>query len=188
MDPASCVDGLTNSSAIGQGESITRILNLQVSGPSEINIAVSSSPSGWSRTVSGGTTVLCGTGGCTQNRTITINGDHWTASANGASIFDFTVSSNGIVTSGVGASRTISSGIITTQSNLTQEIAQTTINGPLQTTTGCCFPTEGSVTTSYTNGANNGKTETLSFGPACGRGLLTSVNGQTSSVTLAECF
>lgn len=187
-DTASCETALTDPTGLAAGKSITRLLNFSVSGPSQFELSVSSAPSGFDTPVEGGTTVTCGTGGCAANRTVNINGDEWKASSGGTEAFDFTVSSNAIAVSGIGGTRKITSGTIMVQSNLTQEVAQTAISEPLQTTAGCCYPTQGAVITSYLVGTNAGKTETMVFGPACGVATLLSVSGQSSAVTLSSCF
>jgi hypothetical protein len=53
---------------------------------------------------------------------------------------------------------------------------------------GCCFPTTGSVSTTFSGGALAGKTEPLVFSNVCGEATLTTVSGRTVPITLLHCL
>jgi hypothetical protein len=59
---------------------------------------------------------------------------------------------------------------------------------------GCCYPNGGSYQTTFSGGANNGKSETLSFSAATctlgtlGQATLTNIYGVTSTVNLTHCL
>ncbi len=79
------------------------------------------------------------------------------------------------------------SGTVTVQHNLLKYTSVTTFDGVGYTAGGCCFPTTGTVTTTYTDG-NAGKTEKLVFSAACGDSTLTDAEGNTGALTLAHCL
>jgi hypothetical protein len=53
---------------------------------------------------------------------------------------------------------------------------------------GCCFPSSGSVTTTFTGRLLGGRTETLTFTGACGEATLTDTDGKTVPCTLVQCL
>ena len=153
---------------------------------------------GWDASVTpaptdGGVVITCGTGGCaTGNGTLAINGSHLfgtvTLSGFAIKIWDHTVSTPAgpLVVSGSGTTRHLS-GTVAVQHNLVRYTAVTTFNAVEYGEPSCCFPTGGSVTTTYQSGPLQGQAETLAFGSACGEAMLT-VGGKTTSLTLLDCL
>jgi hypothetical protein len=151
--------------------------------------------SGWDATVSpapsnGGVVATCGAGGCANGGTLVINGSHLTGmvSLGGgmpATLWDHTVSTGagGLTLSGASGSRVVN-GAVTVQHNLIKYTATATFNNVGWGEAGCCFPTTGSVTTTF----SGGKSESLSFSSICGEATLTTVNGKTVPITLQHCL
>jgi len=128
---------------------------------------------GWDSSVTpaptdGGVETTCGTGGCAESRTLVINGSHLTGTVaigrESEKIWDHTVvtGSGGVTVTGAGASRVVSGSVIV-EHNLLQYTSTTTFNSVGYTEPLCCFPTTGSVSTTFSKGADVGKTETLTF-------------------------
>jgi hypothetical protein len=143
---------------------------------------------GYSTGKSGGLTITCGSSGCSSGRSITINGTNWVGTSE-LGTFNHTISTTSPITiTGSGSSRSVTGGTVTTQHNLAQYTATSTIASPLGFTAGCCHPTSGSLSTSFSGGAFNGKSESLTFNSTCGSGTLTNSNGSTSTVFLRFCI
>ena len=154
---------------------------------------------GWDASVSpaptdAGVEDTCAAGGCTSGRTLVINGSHLsgTVTPSGGSarkVWDHTVSTGagGLTVTGSGVSRVVS-GSVTVQHNLAKFTTTTVFNDVGYGQLGCCFPTSGSVTTSFDSGADAGKTETLAFSNVCGEATLTDAAGASSSLTLEHCL
>ena len=113
--------------------------------------------------------------------TVTIGNSEYT-------IWDHTVSTatGGLTISGTGTTRVVT-GAVTVQHNLAKFTSTTTFNSVGYGACDCCFPTTGSVTTTVVDGANAGKTETMSFTPLCGETTLTT-GGVTEAITLEHCL
>jgi len=148
---------------------------------------------GWDSSIAvsdAGVTVSCTNSGCTE-QTLMINGSHITAKANSETYWDHTVSTNtGLnMTINNDGSHTVS-GVVTVQQNLVKILSTTTFNNVNYGGTGedCCFPTSGSVTTTYTNGPNAGKSETLTFSGSCGDATLTTTGGNSVAYPLIHCI
>jgi hypothetical protein len=141
----------------------------------------------------GGVVDTCGAAGCDADRTIVVNGSHLTGTVDyrGESfkIWDHTVSTTGggVTVTGSGASR-VASGSVVVQHNILRETATTTFASVGYGEPGCCFPTTGSVTTTFTNGPDAGKTESIAFSADCGEGTLTTASGKTEAITLMHCL
>jgi hypothetical protein len=88
---------------------------------------------------------------------------------------------------GEGIGRVVS-GSVTVQHNLAKETATATFNQVAYGETGCCFPTSGSIRTTFNSGSNQGKTETLTFSSTCGEGTLTKPDGKNVPLTLRHCM
>lgn len=153
---------------------------------------------GWDSSVlpapsSGGVEATCVAAGCTQGRTLVINGSHLTGTVtiNGkeTKIWDHTVSTGagGITVTGAGRSRVVS-GSVTVQHNLLKYTSTAMFDSVAYGEVGCCFPTSGTVTTTFSKGANTGKTETLTFTPVCGDAILKTASGATEALTLQHCL
>jgi len=153
---------------------------------------------GWDSTVSpaptdDGVETTCGTGGCSASRTLVINGSHLTGtiSIDGKSttIWDHTISTgaDGLSATGAGAARVVS-GTVTVQHNLLKFTSTTTFAAVGYGEPLCCFPTKGKVSTTFSKGADVGKTETLSFTGICGEATLTKADGTTRALTLMQCL
>lgn len=141
----------------------------------------------------GGVEVTCDAAGCAQSRTLVIRGSHLTGTVtiNGkeTTIWDHTVSTgaSGVTVTGTGTSRVVS-GSVTVQHNILKYTSTATFDAVAYEEVGCCFPTSGSVSTTFTRGANTGKTETLTFGPVCGDATLKTASGATEALTLQHCL
>jgi hypothetical protein len=154
---------------------------------------------GWDSSVSpapsdAGVIATCAQGGCSAGRNLVVNGSHLTGSVTSAGglsrrIWDHTVSTGagGLTVTGEGPGRTVS-GAVTVQHNLARYTATATFNAVGYGEVGCCFPTTGSVTTTFSNGSNMGKTESLSFSAVCGEAILTTAGGQKVPLTLQHCL
>jgi hypothetical protein len=154
---------------------------------------------GWDATVTpapsnGGVVVTCTAGGCSSGATLVINGSHLTGTRTPSggqpeTVWDHTVSTGA---SGLSVTNSVAghivAGSVTVQHNLLKYTATTTFNNVHYDPVGCCFPMSGSVTTTFVSGPHAGKSETLSFGAACGEATLTTVGGQTIPYTLQHCI
>jgi hypothetical protein len=140
-----------------------------------------------------GVTATCGAGGCPSSRTLVINGSHLTGTVTidgkATTIWDHTVSTGqgGIMVTGTSKNRVVS-GSVTVQHNLLKYTATATFDSVGYGAVGCCFPTSGDVTTTFSDGPDTGKTEKLSFTPFCGEALLTTTSGKTGTLTLQHCL
>lgn len=145
--------------------------------------------SGFSVSKTGGTTVTCGSSGtCATGRSTTINGVHWVGNYFGSS-FDHTISTSSPLTmTGTGSSLQISGGTTLVQHNLAKFTATSAITSTLTFSSGCCVPTGGSISTTFSGGSLDSKTESLAFSSTCGSATLTNSTGKTSTVTLPFCI
>jgi hypothetical protein len=122
-----------------------------------------------------------------------INGSHLTGtvSINGVdtTIWDHTVVSGagGITVTGAGEGREVS-GTVIVEHNLLKYVSTTTFDAVGYGEPLCCFPTTGSVSTTFSEGANVGKTESIVFTAACGEAVLTKPNGTTEALTFEHCL
>lgn len=121
-------------------------------------------------------------GGSHLTGTVTVGGTAY-------KIWDHTVSTgvDGLTIAGTGTSRVVD-GAVTVQHNLLKFTATSTFNAVTYGNATCCFPTGGTVTTTFENGPNTGKTETLAFGRVCGEATLTPAVGIPENLTLAHCL
>jgi hypothetical protein len=173
-----------------------------ITGPDGNSYAIShdtnGAGTGWDPTVSpaptnGGVEVTCASGGCSEGGTLVVHGSHLTGTVTidgkATTIWDHTVSTgtNGISVAGKGAGRIVT-GTVTVQHNILRYDATATFDSVGYAEPGCCFPTSGSVTTTFSDGPNTGKTETLTFSPLCGEATLTTVSGTTGPLTLEHCL
>ena len=103
--------------------------------------------------------------------------------------WDHTVSTagDGIAVTGSGTGRVVN-GSVTVQHNILKYTSTTTFDLAAYGEAGCCFPTSGSVGTTFSNGTNTGKTEKVSFSLVCGEATLTTASGATESLTLEHCL
>jgi hypothetical protein len=141
----------------------------------------------------GGVVVTCGSSGCEEARSLVIHGSHLTGTVvldgTDYKIWDHTVStsSEGLQVTGSGAGRVVN-GSVTVQHNLLKYTSVTTFDAVGYGDMACCFPTAGSVSTTFSNGTSKDKTETLTFSPACGQATLQTANGATDAITLQHCL
>jgi hypothetical protein len=153
---------------------------------------------GWDTSVSpapsnDGVVVTCGSGGCAAGKNIVINGSHLTGTVTvgraSDKIWDHTVSSGagGVTVTGTGTSR-VATGSVTVQHNLLECTATATFESVGYGEPGCCFPTSGKISTTFSKGSDVGKTETLEFSDVCGEATLTKANGTTEQITLQHCL
>jgi hypothetical protein len=144
-------------------------------------------------TTSAGITLTCGGSGCATSRTMVINGSHLTGTItpSGGSpleFWDHTVSSgtNGLSITGSGVSRSVS-GTVVVQHNLAKYVSLSTFSSVTYGNPLCCFPTSGTISTSYASGPLLNSGETLTFSSSCGEATLTQ-NGTSSPITLIHCI
>ncbi|HEV3192847.1 MAG TPA: hypothetical protein VGY54_20215, partial [Polyangiaceae bacterium] len=156
--------------------------------------------SGWDSTVSpapsnGGIISICAAGGCAAGRNVVVSGSHLTGTlalpgGAAAPLWDHTVSTGagGITVTGEGATRVVS-GTITVQHNIAKFTSTSTFNNVGFGDTACCYPTSGTVTTTFDDGPDAKKTESLSFSAAaCGEAMLTRKDGSIVPLTLKHCI
>lgn len=156
---------------------------------------------GWDTSVApapsdSGVVVACGTSGCASGASLTINGSHLTGTltpAGGTSSkwWDHTVSTGtgGITVTVTGTTRVVT-GTVIVQHNLAKFTSTTTFNTVAYNDSNCCFPTDGNVTTTFSKGPHQGKTESLAFGTGvgCGEATLTKTDGSQVAFTLEHCI
>jgi hypothetical protein len=152
---------------------------------------------GWDSSVSpapnnDGLVVTCDSDGCSKGLTLVINGSHLTGTTqlfggSDTTKWDHTVTSSGITVTGSGNAR-VASGSVTVQHNLAKFTSTTTFNDVGFAEGGCCFPTTGSVSTSFSGGPYAGKSESIAFSAVCGEATLTTTAGTTESITLQHCL
>jgi len=124
---------------------------------------------------------------------LVISGSHLTGTVTIGStaykIWDHTVSTGagGLTIADTGTSRVVS-GEVTVQHNILRYTATSTFNSVVYADPTCCFPTSGNVTTTFQNGPDVGKQETLVFSAACGEATLTPAVGIAENLTLAHCL
>lgn len=154
--------------------------------------------SGWDSSVTpaptnDGLVATCSDSGCASG-TLTINGSHLTgtvALAGGApsTIWNHTVSTGAGGLSVTGAdTRRVVNGSVTVQHNILKYTATASFNNVGYGEAGCCFPTTGSVTTTFHNGADKNKSESLAFSAICGEATLTTAAGNVVPITLQHCL
>ena len=153
---------------------------------------------GWDSTVTpapnnGGVEITCGGSGCAASRTLVVNGSHLkgtvTIDGDSTKIWDHTVSTGagGMTVEGAGAARVVS-GTAIVQHDLLQYTSTTTFASVAYGEPLCCFPTSGRVTTTFSKGADVGKTESIAFSAICGEATLTKPNGTVEAITLQHCL
>jgi hypothetical protein len=124
---------------------------------------------------------------------LVISGSHLsgTVDVNGRTtkIWDHTVSTGagGLTVAGSGTSRVVN-GSLTVQHNLLKYTATCSFENVGYGDGDCCFPTTGTVSTTFSNGPNTGKTETLAFSRVCGEATLTTASGESEALTLQHCL
>ncbi len=173
-----------------------------ITGPDGFEYAIShdtnGAGTGWDSSVSpapsdGGVQITCGSDGCSAARTLVINGSHLTGTVaigrDSDKIWDHTVSTGegGLTVTGEGPGRVVN-GTVIVQHNIIHVTSTTTFNGVQYTEPGCCFPTGGTATTTFSQGPDVGKSETLSFSEACGEATLTRTDGRSEALTLQHCL
>jgi len=153
---------------------------------------------GWDSSVSpapsdAGVELTCDADGCSSGQMLVVSGSHLTGTVTidnkGYRIWDHTVSTGagGITVTGAGSGRVVT-GSVTVQHNLLKYTSTTTFEDVGYGEPGCCFPTTGSVSTTFSNGSNAGKTERLTFSALCGETILTNPDGSVEPLTLEHCL
>ena len=157
---------------------------------------------GWDSSVmpapsNAGLTVDCGALGCVAGGTLTINGSHITGTltpsgGTASKWWDHTVTTSpGGVTVVINGTDRVVTGTVVVQHNLAKFTSTTTFNSVEYNDETCCFPTGGSVTTTFSEGPYQGKTESLTFGgtgATCGDSTLTKTDGTKEAFTLKHCI
>lgn len=137
-----------------------------------------------------GVALTCTNSDCTE-QTLMINGSHFTAKLNSSTLWDHTINTNTALTMTINSdgSHTVN-GTVTVQHNIAKMLSTTIFNNVNYGGSGqdCCFPTSGSVTTTYTSGANAGKSETMTFSGDCGSATLKTTGGNTLAYPLIHCI
>jgi hypothetical protein len=182
---------LTRTSAAG---GTTRTITGPLGNTYAIDHDTNGAGSGWDATVmpapsNGGVQGTCATGGCTAGRTIVINGSHLTGTVDGVTVWDHTVSTDaaGLTVTGSGRSRVVS-GTVIVQHNIIKVTATSKFDNVGYAEPLCCFPTTGSVTTTFSKGSDVGKSESISFSAICGEATLTKTDGTKEALTLQHCL
>lgn len=145
--------------------------------PSGLAVALDTqNASGWYQQVSGGFLITGVAGG----HTVTIDGlhmvsAHWDHTLSTITPLQVTIDGSG--------NRTFVSGTAQIQHNLAKYVGSVVFN-EVYVPAGSCFPSSGSVTTTFT-GSRSGS-ETLQFNGGSSATLTS--NGQSTSVTLSHCF
>jgi len=136
-----------------------------------------------------GVILACGSSGCAGSRALTISGSHLTGTVDSVRMWDHTVSTGagGVTVTGSGAGRVVT-GTVYVQHNLAHVTSATTFNNVAYADGACCYPTSGSVTTTFSKGPDKTKTETLTFNSVCGDVTLTKPNGETVDLPLDQCL
>jgi hypothetical protein len=135
----------------------------------------------------------CGAGGCASSRNVVINGSHLTGTIaiDGYTdrIWDHTVvTGDGGVTVADQNGDLVVNGTVIVEHNLIQVTSTTTFSNVTYSEPLCCFPTSGSVSTTFSKGPDVGKTETLAFTSVCGESVLTTADGSRAALTLEHCL
>jgi hypothetical protein len=148
--------------------------------------------SGYNEAKTGGFTVTCqgaeGNNTCDGQRQIVINGAHYVGQS-GRGDWDHTVSTeNPLIVQGHGENRRTLSGSISVQNNLLKYTSVTTITSTLTHSSNCCYPTGGTVSTTFSGGTLDGQTESMKFGPGCGTVTLNDTKQQKTGLTLHHCL
>ena len=120
------------------------------------------------------------------------------ASPSGTAVFDHTLTTPTTDTplniAIAGQTQTVT-GSLLVQNNLEKSTASVTFNSTgYDLSSGCCYPTSGSVTTSFTGGANDGLSESFAFSSSTcqsaslGQVSYTDVTGRVGTYALSHCF
>jgi hypothetical protein len=163
-----------------------------------VNHDTNGAGSGWDSSVTpapndDGVQNTCGTGGCASSRNVVISGSHLTGtiSIDGATdrIWDHTVvtGAGGLTVSDQNGDLVVD-GTVIVEHNLIQVTSTTTFSGVTYSEALCCFPTSGSVSTTFSRGPDVGKTEKLAFTSVCGESVLTRADGGVEALTLEHCL
>lgn len=159
------------------------------------------STTGWDSSVTpapnnNGVIVGCGASGCTSSLTLSINGSHLTGTVTpsggtASKWWDHTVSTapDGVNVT-VNSTGLVVSGTVVVQHNLAKFTSTTVFNNVQYSGANCCFPSAGSVSTTFSQGPHQGKTESLTFGTraGCGEATLTRTDGSQVAFTLEHCI
>jgi hypothetical protein len=174
------------SGSVPTGHSVTRTMNsfvVRIPGGSTVTNDTSAHQNYLGATLPGTgitTTVSGGT------RTIVIDGMHRVLkSATGTPWFDHSLKSSGLTVSGARSSQNrIVNGTTTLYHNLAKFTATSTLNSVTWGSSTCCYPTSGSVSTTFTGSVTG--TTTMTYG-ACGSATFVDTTGASSSVSLKLC-
>lgn len=104
----------------------------------------------------------------------------------GGTAWDGTVIPNtGTSVSNSGGTRAITGGTMKVYHNVLRYSAAVTFTGVQWTSSSCCYPTAGSISTTLTGSVTG--TSTLSFSTTCGSATFVDTSGTSSTVTLNQC-
>jgi hypothetical protein len=173
----------------------TRTITGPDKGEYEITHDTNGAGSGWDATVSpapsnSGVELTCASGGCASGGTLVIHGSHLTGTVDllgiHEKIWDHTVTASGLVVTSSGSGYVVN-GTVTVQHNILKATSTTTFTSVTYGDPGCCFPTQGSVSTVYDRGLA-AKAESITFGGSCGETTLVDDAGKSVSLTLTHCL
>jgi hypothetical protein len=191
MDNQAAGCSLTRTTAVGGN---TRTLTGPRGNTYAITHDTNGAGTGWDANVTpapanDGVTLACGASGCAAGRTLTIGGSHLSGTVDAIRLWDHTVSTaaGGINVTGSGPGRVVT-GTVYVQHNLAHVTSATTFNDVSYGNTACCYPSSGSVSTTFSKGPDLTKTESLTFTAICGEAVLTKPDGSTAAVMLDQCL
>lgn len=124
-----------------------------------------------------------------SDRYVSINSIHRVLRGpGGAKWFDYFISTpTAITVTGARATnnRTVSSGTLNIYHNMARYTASHSFSNVVWGDSTCCYPTSGTITSTFT-GAVTGST-TMTFSSTCGSASFTDTSSATSAVTLTQC-
>lgn len=172
-------------------------ISRSIIGPDLLSYAVTHNTNGhgtgWDNsitTANAGETLTCNNAACTT-QTLVISGSHLTATVANQKLWDHTVTTNPGLTITTNAFNEYTvSGTVMVQHNIAKIESTSTFNNVVYggVNGDCCFPTSGSVVTTYNAGSKKGESETMTFSSTCGEATLTTTGGNSISYPLLHCI
>lgn len=170
------------------GATATRVVSLVRTGPAGGQLTtVTEAHSAYDGTSIGAGQVLA-MGSPANSATLAIAGVHKTFTIGGKTIFDHSIMTTTPITANSTlsrAGRSISAGAVAIYHNLAKYTATYTVSSPLVWTSGCCYPTSGTVTAAFTGSLSG--TGSVTFSSTCGTATITRSNGDTQNFTMSYC-
>lgn len=194
---AACSDPLPPSK---MGASVTRTFSpgTNISYDNGFSLVIDTTQKkGYAQQVNGGsTTTVSAVSGDLNIRQVVINGIHISGLQGGNLVWDHTFSTDaaGLMVLGAENERQVTAGTITTQHNIAKYVTTSRITQPLTykksqpNESVCCFPTGGTLHTTFEGGKFAGKSEDVKFGPSCGQATVKTVDNRDFSLMLGYCL